>query len=570
MVSLVNAVRDIARLREIYTVLVRHGFADVAQRLGLRAARSADVNEGELSTLPADDGTEVAAEEHQRGEQEKQEISIAKRVRLVAMDLGPSFVKLGQIASARPDLLPDAWIAELKKLQDEVTPVPFEDIKTVVESSLGKPLTDVYESFDEQPLAAASVAQAHRAVLRHSEGAKDVVVKVQRPRVAQTVARDLDLLHALAGFIEKTIPEAHIYSPRALVDQFDRAITAEMDFTQEADNAKRFADNFAGHSHARFPHVYRDATSKRVLTLELLEGCKIYEAIEDHGHQGPVIAKAAAGILIKMIFEDGFFHADPHPGNILLSGESQHPIIGLIDLGMVGRLSAEMRDKTIDIMMAAVRKDHAALADALYAIGTPTEKVDMRAFRAEVARLADKYLDRPLKEVDVSALIADLVKGATQFGLEIPADFLLVGKALMTIEGVGKEIYPDLDVLEEARPHFVALLRKRYAPERVANDMWRAMQRLSGAAYELPQQLREVMDDLRDGRLTVQSRDVESTKMLDRLGRRLVAGMVVAACTLGGAWLLAGQPTGHWVGVALLVFGGLWLLGHVAVDHRRR
>lgn len=570
--SLVNAVRDIARVREIYAVLVRHGFADLARRLGLGAGRAAEGAADESTSASRREGSEPLAgdADRRRGERERREISTAERVRLVAMDLGPSFVKLGQIASTRPDLLPADWVVELKKLQDEVTPVPFEEIRTVIENSLGKPVQEVFERIEEQPLAAASVAQVHRAELRHPEGAKRVVVKVQRPKVAQTVARDLDLLHALAGLIERTIPEAHIYSPRDLVQQFDRAITAEMDFTLEADNARQFGDNFSGHPHARFPVVYRRATSKRVLTLERLDGVKIYQAINEQGHRGPVIAKAAAGIIIKMVFEDGFFHADPHPGNILLEGTPDHPVLGLIDLGMVGRLSPEMRDKTVDVMMAAIRKDHESLADAIYAIGTPTEKVDMRAFRAEVARLADKYLDRPLKEVDVSALIADLVRGATEFGLEIPPDFLLVGKALMTIEGIGKEIDPELDILEEARPHFVEILRKRYAPERLATDAWRGLQRLSGAAYELPQQLREIMDDLRDGRLTIQSRDAESAAMVDRLGRRIVTGLVVSSCLLAGAWLITKPATAPWVGAVLLAVGALWLAGHLALDRRRR
>jgi ubiquinone biosynthesis protein len=194
----------------------------------------------------------------------------------------------------------------------------------------------------------------------------------------------------------------------------------------------------------------------------------------------------------------------------------------------------------------------------------------MRAYRAEVARLADKYLNRPLKDVDVSALIADLVKGATRFGLEIPPDFLLVGKALMTIEGIGKEIDPDLDILEEARPHFTEILRKRYAPERIANDAWRGLQRMSGAAYELPQQLREVMDDLRGGRLVVQSRNAESATMLDRLGRRIVAGLVAGSCIVAGSWLISRPEAVQWLGAAILAIGGLWLATHLVLDLRRR
>lgn len=568
MVSLLTAVRDIGRLREIYVVLVRHGFGELAQRLGF-GGKPPPSEDGD-DELPTKALESIPPEEKKRGEAEKKKHSLAERVRLVTMDLGPSFVKLGQIVSTRSDVLPAEWIAELKKLQDEVTPLPFEEIQLAVESSLGAPLDDIYDSFDEEPLAAASIAQVHRAVLKTEDGPREVCVKVQRPKIADTVARDVEILHTLARFVERTIPESHIYQPVALVEQFDQAITAELDFNLEADHARRFSDNFRGHPHAVFPKIYREASSKRVLTMEYLDGHKVYDAIDNHGFKGPVIAKASTGILIKMIYEDGFFHADPHPGNILIMGEPGHPKIGLVDLGMVGRLTPEMRNKTVDIMIAAIRKDHETLADALYAIGTPTKKIDMRAYRAEVSFLADKYLNRPLKEIDMAAMIADLVRGATKYGLEIPADFMLVGKAIMTIEGIGKEIDPDLDVFEEARPYFMDLLKKRYAPERIATDVWRGLERLSSAAYDLPQQTREIMDDLRLGRLVLQTQDVESAPVIDRLGRRIFAGLVVAAFVVSGAWLIGKGGDYIYAGAVLAAFGFAWLFWHVVLDFRRR
>jgi len=564
MVSIVNAVRDLGRLRQIYVVLVRHGFGELAQRLGLGGR-------GRVQALPEASTEEAAALEEapeaeaQRGEEERRRISLPERVRLVCMDLGPSFVKLGQIASTRPDVLPGDWILELKKLQDEVNPLPWSEIKSAVEASLGASIEEVYEWFEEKPLAAASIGQVHRATLKHPDGPKDVVVKVQRPGVRATVARDLELLHALAKLVERTIPESSLYQPSALVDQFDRAITSELDFGLEAEHAEKFSRNFAGHPHARFPLVYREASSKTVLTLELLPGHKVYEAIAEHGHEGPAIANASVGIIIKMIFEDGFFHADPHPGNILISGDPKSPTIGLIDLGMVGRLSPEMRDKTLDLMIAAVRQDHVAVADALYSIGTPTKKIDMRAYRAEVSILAEKYVGRPLKEIDVAAMISDLVRGATKYGIEIPPDFLLVGKTIMTIEGVGKELDPNLDVFGVARPYFLELLRKRYAPERIGMELWRGVERLSGAAYDMPQQMREILDDLRLGRLTVRSTDPVLPRTIDRLGRRIFAGLVVTTFVIAGTWLLQTNRRDP-LGIALLVFGVLVMLGHVALD----
>lgn len=584
MVSIVTAVRDLNRLSQIYLVLVRHGFGEIAQRLGFRGRPSDERQPRALLPPPeprelADGAIEVSVpeEEQRRGEEERRKISLAERVRLCAMDLGPSFVKLGQIASTRADLIPREWIVELKKLQDEVTPLPFEEIKAALETSLGAPIEDIYERFDERPLAAASIGQVHRAVLKHPEGPKDVVVKVQRPGVRSTVARDLELLHALAKLIERAIPESRLYSPTELVNQFDRAITSELDFSLEADNAARFTRNFEGYRPAGeaaagsvcFPHVYKEVSSKQVLTLEFLPGSKVYDAIRLHGHRGPVIAKASVGIIIKMIFEDGFFHADPHPGNILIMGEPDHPVFGLIDLGMVGRLSPEMRDRTIDLMIAAVRQDHMAVADALYAIGTPTKKIDMRAYRAHVSVLAEKYLGRPLKEIDLAAMISDLINGATKFGIEIPPDFLLVGKALMTIEGVGKELDPELDVFGEARPYFLDLLRRRYSPERIGMDLWRGVERLSSVAYDLPQQTREILEDLRMGRLIVHTSDPALPRTVDRLGRRLFAGLVIGAFVLAGTWLIA---TGAQIllGGVLLGFGVAYFAWHVARDVIRR
>jgi ubiquinone biosynthesis protein len=587
MVSILSAVRDLDRLRQIYLVLVRHGFGELAQRLGFGAGKktraalpdarlgsaAGKAPEGEAGAADAvravDDA--VPPSEAAQGDEERRRISLPERVRLVAMDLGPSFVKLGQIASTRPDVIPPAWIAELKKLQDEVNPLGYDEIKTAVEDSLGRSLEAVYESFDVKPLAAASIGQVHRAVLRHADGPRDVVVKVQRPGARTTVARDVEILHGLAALVERTIPESRIYSPIGLVDQFDRAITSELDFLQEGEHATRFAKNFAGHASVRFPKVYKEASSKQVLTLEFLPGTKVYEAIREHGHKGPNIARTSLGVIIKMIFEDGFFHADPHPGNILISGTPESPVFGLVDLGMVGRLSPEMRDKTVDLMIAAVRQDYVAVADALYAIGTPTKKIDMRAYRAEVSQLAEKYLGKPLKEIDLAAMLQDIVYGAAKFGLEVPPDFLMVGKAIMTMEGVGKEIDPDLDVFGEMKPYFFDILRKRYSPERIGNELWRGMERLSGAAYDMPQQMREILDDLRLGRLTLQTTNPALPAALDRLGRAVFAAAVVVAFVGSGAVLLAsGQHAG--VGVTLVVLGVLSVIGkalRAALDRLR-
>lgn len=562
MVALLSTFRELDRLRQIYVVLVRHGFADVARRLGLGAASRSKAATPEL---PAD--TELALAE-QVGNEEATKNPLAERVRLVAMDLGPSFVKLGQIVSTRADVLPPAWIASLKKLQDEVSPLPYETIREAIETSLGSPLEQMFASVEEAPLAAASIAQVHRAELKTESGIERVVVKVQRPGIRSTVMSDLDLLHHLARLIESTIPESKTYNPIGLVEEFDRAITSELDFLLEAENLSRFRKNFESMPSVRFPAVHRAASTKSVLTLELLPGKKVYDAIREDGMSGERIAKSAVAVVIKMILEDGFFHADPHPGNILISGTPEAPVLGLIDVGMVGRLSPEMRDRCLDLMVAVVRNDHEAVADALYAISTPTKRVDMRAFRAHVSFVADKYLGRPLKDIQLAALIGDLVGGAKKFGLEVPSDFLLVGKALMTIEGVAKEIYPDLDIFVEAKPHFLELLKKRYSPQRIGNELLRGIERLGTSTYDLPQLSREVLDDLRMGKLIVSTNDTALPSALDRLGRRLFSAGIAGSMALAGAWLRAsGDKT---LGAILLVMAAIWIAGHLGLALLRR
>ena len=533
--SILNTVKDLERLRQIVGVLVKHGFGEVVRRTGLG------------SLVPG------------RKKADAPKVRVGERIRLVLQDLGPSFVKLGQIVSTRPDIIPADIIEELKKLQDEVPPEPFESIRPMIEQELGGPLDAIFEAFEEVPMASASVGQVHRAKLKTDEGTVDVVVKVQRPHVRRTMEADLDLLYWLAHAVERSIPEARLYNPVKMVGEFDRAVTAELDYVQEADNAERFARNFERKRYVKFPKVYRSASSRRVLTLELLAGPKI-DAAGPQGFTGEKIAKTAVDVIIQQIFEDGFFHADPHPGNVFILGTPEQPVIGMIDLGLVGHLTPQLRDRTIDLMVAAVREDYRGIADALWAIGRPTKKVDRQAFEAEVAILAQKYLGKKLGEIELSGLLRDLVDGARRYSIEVPSGFLMMGKALMTVEGVGKEIYPELDVFAEVRPFFLRLIQQRYSPERITQDVVRGIMRLSNAASEAPLQLQEILEDLRKGSFRVQTRDPFTRDAADLIGRRIFTGLVVGACIVGGATLLSRGA--RWMGSVLLGVALLYTMIH--------
>lgn len=551
VVSLVSTVRDIDRLRQILIVLVRHGFGEVVQRTGLlrfirRPGETQDLPEGlgEVGLAPATPG----------------HIGVGERVKLVLQDLGPSFVKLGQILSTRPDVVPEDIIEALKDLQDRVAPVPFEDLKVEVEAELGASLAQIFETFEETPLASASIAQVHRATLRTADGLADVVVKIQRPKIRGIIERDLELLYILAKAIERSIPEARIYSPVGLVSEFDRAMTAELDFGREADHAERFRASFAADATARFPEIYKEASGKRVLTMERLDGRKLSDALRE-GYQGEGLAKVTLQILFTQIFKDGFFHGDPHPGNLMIMGTPEAPVLGMIDLGLVGRLSPALRDKTVDLMLAAARKDSQGVADALYAIGNPTKKIDRAKYEAEVTFLAERYLGKPLREIEVSLLIRDIISGAIKFGLEIPPEFLMLGRTLMTVEGVGKQMYPDLDVFSEIQPFFVQLVKDRYSPERISNNMIRTLTRFGERAGHMPDKLDEILDDLRRGELTLMTRDPELPQATDLLGRRIFSGLTVAAL-IGGGSLLVASGAGALAGYIMLTSAGVWLLGH--------
>lgn len=550
MASLLSTVGNIDRLRQITQVLVKHGFGELVARTDLG------------SLVPFRKETEPALKR-----------SFSERLRLVLQELGPSFVKLGQVLSTRPDLLPEQLVNELKKLQEDVPPVPYSDVKKEIEETLGMPISDAFVDFDETPLASASIGQVHKAKLKlpGSDEIVDVAVKIQRPNIRQTVERDLDLLYLMARLVERTIPESSIYSPSGLVAEFDRAITAELDYTIEAKNAERFARNFADNPAVRFPKVYGHVSGKKVHVAEFFSGRKIDEALAD-GFPGPLIARESVRIIAQMIFIDGMFHADPHPGNLRILGTPEQPIVGMLDLGLIGELSSDMRDKATTLMIAAVRQDVDDLADALLAMGKPRGKVDKDAFRAHTAKISARHLGKPLKEIEIALLIRDLVEGAVKFEIEMPVEMTMVGKALMTIEGIGKQLDPDLDVFTEARPFFLKILRQRYSPEKVGMRLLKAASKFSGAATDVPPLLAEVLDDLRRGRIRVQADDPGMGRAVERLGRRVTLGLLSSTMIGAGTALYIHnhtQPAYLMFVVAFVIAMGAW--GTIAsLDKLRR
>ncbi|MBW2732710.1 MAG: AarF/ABC1/UbiB kinase family protein [Deltaproteobacteria bacterium] len=555
--SIFSAVRDLDRLRQITQVLVRHGFGAFAAKMGLPGAKLEGVSEEQLLA---------------------DRVQLGKRLRLTLQDLGTTFIKLGQIVSTRPDVIPEEIVSELKKLQDDVPPFDSAVAKEQVAAELGAPLEELFTTFADAPMACASVAQVYRAEVTDSAGTTEqVAVKVQRPGIDATVQRDLNLLHHLARVLEKTIPEAQIYSPSGLVREFERAILAELDFTTEAENAAAFVANFTDDATVCFPRILPKLSSRKVLTMEYLDGVKVDEAVK-RGADGAWLAKNALRLILKMVFEDGFFHADPHPGNILILpappsggyGADSKLQIGLLDLGLVGRLSPELRDRTVDLLLAAAQNDADALADALLAIGKAQRQIDHDAFREYVREVAARHLGKPMAEMEAAAILGDLVKGALKFEIEIPATLTMLFRTIITVEGVGKEIYPELDVLAEAKPYLLKILAARYHPMKLARGIWRDLHQLSDSARGLPRRIQDLIDELQRGNLKIEARDRPRARALERLGRRLRAsGIFIGSAGASTALLIADrhQSLAEW----LLIGGAAWLIFHLLLDwHHQR
>ena len=329
----------------------------------------------------------------------------------------------------------------------------------------------------------------------------------------------------------------------------------------------KFAENFAGDATVRFPTPYREASGKRTLVMERFRGQHLDDFVRGND-SGPTIARNALHVVARMAFEHGFFHADPHPGNIIMLGTPEAPVIGLIDLGLVGRLTSETRDKAIDLLIAAVSADARGLAEALLAMGRPRGPVDLPAFRAEVETLSSKYLGRPLAEIELSGLIRDLVQGAIKYEIDMPVEITMAAKALMTIEGIGKQLDPQLDVFSELRPFMMKLLWRRYSPDRVGRDLFRGLRDLSTATTGLPSQAREVLDMLRGGTVSVVARDPATAAATDRLGRRLFAAILSSALLAAATALLIANVRPR-LATTFLVLAGVVLAAHWLGDRAR-
>lgn len=544
-----SAARDLGRLHEVASVLVRYGFGDLVRRVGLagaleRAGRLLHKDHvAELATLPP-----------------------PERVRRALEEMGPSFVKLGQLLATRVDLFAPEWVTEFEKLQNQVPPVPFDDIRVQVEEDLGGAIGTVFAGFDPEPIAAASIAQVHRAVLLDGS---DVAVKVRRPGIRPLVEADMRLLQRLARIVESESPELARYQPRALVRQLQASLSRELDLAAECRHAERIAANFAGEPALVVPRVHWPATSERMNVQEFISGVPLGDtgALLDAGADLSLVARLGAQVEMKMLFEDGFFHADPHPGNVFwLPGNR----LALLDYGMVGRLSTARRGQVVDLFDGLVRRDAAQVGEVLLEWSSD-ERVDESALFEEVEQFIDHYHGVPLKELHLGAMLTEITALLREHRVMLPPDLAMMVKVLVTLEGVGRRLDPEFDMASEAAPFLRRVMLARYAPRALAHRGRRAVGDTVGLLAALPAQLRQGLRALRRGRFNI-NLDVQRLQrfgeQVDHSANRLTVGIVVAALIVGssivmtveGGPTLLGLPLFGLLGFLGAVAGSLWLL----------
>jgi ubiquinone biosynthesis protein len=528
-----TAFQDLNRVRQIAVIAARHGFADLLERTGT------------WRILGRKEQVEISPEARRA--------TMARRFRMLLNDLGPTFIKFGQILSTRQDLLPAEFIEELATLQDDVPPMSFEQTQRQLRAALGRDPAELFQSIDPVPLAAASIAQAHRAVTLAGE---QVVVKVQRPNIEEQIRADLSLLLNLARMLEAVVEETGIYTPTGIIEEFDKAIHEELDFLHEAANVREFHENHRARPYLRIPRVFDELSSRTVLTLELIEGTRIRQ-LDLATRDRQKIARNLIEASFRQLFEDGVFHGDPHPGNIFVLDDD---VVALIDFGLVGRVSRAMQQTLISLIMAIALRDADAVARILYRVGVPDVRANLLGFRNDIDDILNRYMPDTLGGISATHLLRDLFDLAVKYRIRIPREYAILSRAAIGIEGVLRWLCPDLKISELALPYAKELLAGQYDPSRLQGGMLRTLLRFQSLASDLPVQMSQILLDLEAGKFAVNVR----AEQLDRLNQNLRAIGVIAflgLCACGfivGAfisfaqqpWTLRGVPILGILGVA--------------------
>lgn len=528
------AYKSVGRLREIVTVLARHGFFPLMERLHLT----------KLVSIPLRlMGRKIT--------REKEELNEPTRARLAMEELGPTFIKFGQILSTRPDVVPHEFIIEFLKLQDSVTPFPFSDAVTVMEAQFNRPVSELFASIEETPVAAASIAQVHRAVTRCGS---EVMVKVQRPGIEQTVETDIAILSYLARLVEKYIPESRLYDPSGMVQEFSSVIHREMDFTLEASYMEKFRENFSGDPRVKVPKVFWESTGKKVLTMERMGGIKADKValLKGAGIDTEQVAHTIADVFFKQVFEFGLFHGDLHSGNIFVVSEGQ---IGFVDFGIVGRISQDMKQNLADILIGLATQDFDSTIKVYQRMGILPEGIDRASFEREYYDIILHYFGRPFKYVKIGELLLDYIRLAAKYEITLPRELLLFDKCIIELEGLAKVLYPEVNLLEESEPYARRLYVERLTPSAVADRALNVAKDYRDLLTDFPSQADRIMKKVMEDKLRIEflHRGLEDFMgEMDRSSNRLTFAIIVAALIVGSSMVIAAEAAPHVFGLSAL------------------
>ncbi len=542
--------RHLNRYRKILSILFKYGFGDL------------------LELLKIDQYIEVGLQMiSQKKREPVDKLSKAQRLRLAFEELGPTYIKLGQILSIRPDLIPAAFIEELAKLQDNVPPFSFSDVKQIIENELGRPAEEVYSELSNEPLASASIGQVHKAVLMDNE---QVAIKIQRPGIRKTIEIDLEIMLHLATLAERHIEELAVHQPVRIVEEFARTLEKEIDYTIEAANMQRFAHNFLNDATIYVPKVFQELSTSRILTMEFVDGIKVSktEQLDQEGLDRELITARGTDIILKQVFYHGFFHADPHPGNIYVL---PHNVICLFDFGMVGSTERHTRERFVDLIDAVVRRDAAMATQVLLRLTLWEERPEMRLLEGEMADFMGKHLYKPLKDIEVGKLLQQLIELASRHKLRIPADLFLMMKALATVEGVGRLLYPEFDMIAQAAPFIEKVKMNRFSPKRIADDIAVLASDSIAFVQQFPKDLLEITRLIRQKKLSVKFEHQGLYDLLathDQISNRLSFAIIIAALIIGSAIIILSKIPPYIFGISLIgIIGflaaaimGIWLL----------
>ncbi len=545
--------RHAQRYRQVLSILFRYGFADLVESLGIE-----NFLEISLSALS-------------RHRKEKLETyTRSERLRMALEELGPTFIKLGQILSTRADLLPGEIILELEKLQDNVPPFEFSQVKAIVEKDLKSPLDALFPSFEENPIASASLGQVHRARLKSGSS---VAVKVQRPNIQRTIKIDMEILMHLATLMERHLEGWGLYNAPKLVEEMTATIEKELDYSVEAAYIERFGRNFRYEPTLYVPKVYREFSTSRVLTLEFIAGQRAAEldTLSQNGLDGKELAHRLAGLIMKQVFEHGFFHADLHPGNIYFLPEN---IICFLDFGMMGRVDRKSREDFSRLVIAVANRDEAGAVDALLRLTRPQdedEEPDELALQRDTADFMDQHLYRPLKEIDLGKLLRDMLDMTARHRLRFSPNLFMMLKSLSAVEGLCKNLDPEFDLVQRAEPYVRRLRMERFHPSRLSQEVMHAGGEVFELLRDIPGDIREILVEAKRGKLNLEFRHRGLEPLIatyDRSSKRLSFSVVLASLVVGSALIvLADVPPKLFnipvIGILGFLFAGLmgfWLL----------